>query len=241
MNMNININNTNNKELEISEQELIARNESFLVIANHPKLPLYLTANTKSDIKLWHYLHEYPLATFCLPVSNNNQHNLNNNNNINNNRTNTNINNTTNNNISNNNMNKSNININDINRKKQNITNSSTTNTTQSNQAITTSKSSQSYYMTSIKFNSYGNKLCGISQNGNLYIWHFNVPRSIYRREFRAYYEQKCHDKFGNDLVFIRGSAMIGTVGDSTNNRNVCIWDILFSNPSRSLIRSYMF
>merc|ERR1711972_121962 len=36
-------------------------------MAKHPSLPLYLTANTKSEIRLWHFLHEYPLATFSLP------------------------------------------------------------------------------------------------------------------------------------------------------------------------------
>ena len=73
----------------------------------------------------------------------------------------------------------------------------------------------------------------------NIYLWHFNVPRSIFRREFRAYYTEHCHDKFGSDLVFVRGSSCIATAGESTNNYNVCIWDLLFSERSRCLIRSY--
>lgn len=99
--------------------------------------------------------------------------------------------------------------------------------------------SSQPDYMTALKFNGFGNKLAGISQNGNLYLWHFNVPRSIFRREFRAYYTERCHDKLGSDLVFVRGSSCLATAGDSSNGQNVCIWDLLYGDRSRCLIRSY--
>ena len=90
-----------------------------------------------------------------------------------------------------------------------------------------------------MKFNSFGQKLAGISNIGHLYVWHVNVPRSVYRREFRPYYEWACHDKCGNDLVFLTGSSNICTVGESSNDHNVCVWDLLFGAPQRSLLQSY--
>ncbi len=36
------------------------------------------------------------------------------------------------------------------------------------------------------------------------------------------------HIIFRNDLVFLRGLSCVATAGESTNNYNVCIWDILF-------------
>ena len=61
-------------------------------------------------------------------------------------------------------------------------------------------------------------ELSGMNQNGNLYLWHFNVPPSIFRREFRAYYSEHCHDKFGSDHVFVRGSSCMATAGESSSN-----------------------
>ncbi len=79
------------------------------------------------------------------------------------------------------------------------------------------SNSSQNDYMSALKFNSFGNKLRGISQYGNLYSWHFNVPQSIFRKEFRAYYKINCDDKFGNDVLYLRGSSCVATAGESCN------------------------
>ena len=42
--------------------------------------------------------------------------------------------------------------------------------------------------MAAIRFNEYGNKLAALSSSGSLYLWHFNVPRSIYRRDFRIFH-----------------------------------------------------
>eukprot|EP01083_Nonionella_stella_P285610 972242_1 len=39
------------KELQISDADYVARNEAYLIIATHPTLPLYITANTKADAK----------------------------------------------------------------------------------------------------------------------------------------------------------------------------------------------
>ena len=39
----------------------------------------------------------------------------------------------------------------------------------------------------SIEFNKLGNKLAAIFDKGHVNVWHFNVPRSINRREFKPF------------------------------------------------------
>ena len=223
---------SNHKELQISEKDVIARNDSYLVMASHPSLPLYLTASpntgTSSEIRLWHFVHEYPLATFSLPggsgkySSSSNGYSYSYSTAMSNksgrlsrpSRTDS--------------ASRSARSLN-IKSEKKRISGSSSTHQSpgvaaKSNVYSAPPKaSSTADYMTALKFNGFGNKLAGISQNGNLYLWHFNVPRSIFRREFRAYYSQHCHDKVGSDLVFVRGSSCIATAGESSNNYNVCI------------------
>ena len=204
------------KNLQITEKDESARNESYLVIASHPSLPLYLASNT-TQIRLFHFMHQYPLAAFSLPSSSKSKKNKSNSSSK----------------MSEEAHKKSSKTAAAASRSMSNLLNNE-------EEKIQKKVTSQSDYMTALKFNDFGNKICAISQNGNLYLWHFNVPRSIFRREFRAYFEQHCHDKFGADLVFVDGSACIATCGQSSNNQNVCIWDLLFNDRSRSLIRSYV-
>lgn len=89
-----------------------------------------------------------------------------------------------------------------------------------------------------LRFNNFGNKLGGISNNGNLHIWHFNVPRSVKRREFKSFQNHDCHDKRGADLRFLLGSCSVATAGECTSNENVRVWDFLYSERG-CLIRSY--
>src|SRR5690606_36755630 len=64
--------------------------------------------------------------------------------------------------------------------------------------------------------------------------------RSIYRRDFRAYYYYNSHDKKGNDLIFLNNtSSLIATGGESSNNKNVNILDILYTNSNRCIMQSY--
>jgi len=95
--------------------------------------------------------------------------------------------------------------------------------------------------MAALRFNALGNKLCGLSRRGQLFLWHFNVPRSIYRREFRAYHCVDCHDKAGCDVAFVGegGATSLATAGESASHSNVCVWDLLFAQRSRALIRAY--
>merc|ERR1712228_21850 len=194
------------KNLQITDKDESARNEQYLVIASHPSLPLYLASNT-TQIRLFHFMHKWPLAQFSLPSNSKKKQKKQQQNKQKN-----------------------------ENKNKKDLKSKSMSNLMDESQKKV---SSQSDYMTAIKFNDFGNKICAISQNGNLYLWHFNVPRSIFRREFRAYFEQHCHDNFGADLCFVDGSSCIATCGQISNNLNVCIWDLMFCDRSRSLIRSY--
>ncbi|KAJ6669699.1 hypothetical protein lerEdw1_000248 [Lerista edwardsae] len=48
----------------------------------------------------------------------------------------------------------------------------------------------------------------------------------------------QCHNKTANDFVFISSSSLIVTAGQSTDNRNICLWDTLVS-PSSSLVHAF--
>jgi len=202
------------------------------------------SSNTSSEIRLWHFVHEYPLATFSLPggsgksnskYQSDHHHHKYNASRLS--RTDSASRSARSLNIK---SDKKRINLSQA--TSSGLSSKSTNPSLPSIQSGLSSKSNSNKaadYMTALKFNPFGNKLGGISQNGNLYLWHFNVPRSIFRREFRAYYSQHCHDKVGSDLVFVRGSSCIATAGESSNDQNVCIWDLLYNDSSRCLIRSY--
>jgi len=91
----------------------------------------------------------------------------------------------------------------------------------------------------SMRFNRKGNKVAAIFDKGHVNIWHFNVPRSIDRREFKPFVTRDCHDVTGSGLSFLDGSTRIATAGRSDNDQNICIWDFLRSNREHSLVRGY--
>ena len=85
-------------------------------------------------------------------------------------------------------------------------------------------------------------EVAAIFDKGHVNIWHFNVPRSIDRREFKPFvvklnleffklkieFETRdCHDVTGSGLSFLDGSTRIATAGRSDNDQNICIWDFL--------------
>uniref|UniRef100_A0A673U0U4 Dmx like 2 n=1 Tax=Suricata suricatta TaxID=37032 RepID=A0A673U0U4_SURSU len=88
--------------------------------------------------------------------------------------------------------------------------------------------------VTRLYFNSQGNK-CGVADGeGFLSIWQVNQTAS----NPKPYMNWQCHSKATSDFAFITSSSLVATSGQSTDNRNVCLWDTLVS-PGNSLIHGF--
>uniref|UniRef100_A0A670KIQ5 Dmx like 2 n=1 Tax=Podarcis muralis TaxID=64176 RepID=A0A670KIQ5_PODMU len=88
--------------------------------------------------------------------------------------------------------------------------------------------------VTRLYFNSQGNK-CGVADGeGFLSIWQVNQTAT----NPKPYLSWQCHSKTTSDFAFITSSSLVATSGQSSDNRNVCLWDTLVS-PSNSLIHAF--
>ncbi|MGH0182408.1 UNVERIFIED_CONTAM: hypothetical protein FKN15_021343, partial [Acipenser sinensis] len=54
----------------------------------------------------------------------------------------------------------------------------------------------------------------------------------------KPYLTLQCHNKTANDFVFVGSSSLIATAGQSSDNRNVCLWDTLVT-PANSLVHAF--
>uniref|UniRef100_A0A8B9D1K7 Dmx like 2 n=1 Tax=Anser brachyrhynchus TaxID=132585 RepID=A0A8B9D1K7_9AVES len=88
--------------------------------------------------------------------------------------------------------------------------------------------------VTRMYFNSQGNK-CGVADGeGFLSIWQVNQTTS----NPKPYLSWQCHSKTTSDFAFITSSSLVATSGQSNDNRNVCLWDMLVSSGN-SLIHAF--
>ncbi|KAM4678589.1 dmX-like protein 2 isoform 1-T1 [Discoglossus pictus] len=88
--------------------------------------------------------------------------------------------------------------------------------------------------VTRLYFNSQGNK-CGVADGeGFLSIWQVNQTTS----SPKPYLSWQCHTKTTSDFAFITSSSLVATAGQSSDNRNVCLWDTLVSS-SNSLVHAF--
>ncbi|XP_015280973.1 PREDICTED: dmX-like protein 2 isoform X3 [Gekko japonicus] len=88
--------------------------------------------------------------------------------------------------------------------------------------------------VTRMYFNSQGNK-CGVADGeGFLSIWQVNQTAT----NPKPYLSWQCHSKTTSDFAFITSSSLVATSGQSSDNRNVCLWDTLVS-PANSLIHGF--
>ncbi|KAM8972061.1 dmX-like protein 2 isoform 2-T2 [Pelodytes ibericus] len=88
--------------------------------------------------------------------------------------------------------------------------------------------------VTRLYFNSQGNK-CGVADGeGFLSIWQVNQTSS----SPKPYLRWQCHTKTTSDFAFITSSSLVATSGQSSDNRNVCLWDTLISS-SNSLVHAF--
>lgn len=84
--------------------------------------------------------------------------------------------------------------------------------------------STQQHRITNVRINTSGNKLCALNSNGFLWLWNLYYNRSI--EVIQAF------SKRANDMVYLNGGSILGTIGSNKGKQNLKIWDILVSNST---------
>ncbi|XP_063310187.1 dmX-like protein 1 isoform X1 [Pelobates fuscus] len=106
-------------------------------------------------------------------------------------------------------------------------------------QQITCFRSAGNPRVTRIRFNHQGNKFGIVDADGLISLYQTNWKYSTAAGSPpKPYLVWQCHNKTANDFVFVSSSSLIATAGQSTDNRNVCLWDTLVS-PTNSSIHAF--
>ncbi|XP_048383976.2 dmX-like protein 1 isoform X5 [Stegostoma tigrinum] len=90
--------------------------------------------------------------------------------------------------------------------------------------------------ITRIRFNHQGNKFGIVDGDGFLSFWQTS-PIALGATP-KPYLTWQCHNKTANDFVFVSSSTLIATAGQSTDNRNICLWDTLVPQTN-SLVHAF--
>ncbi|XP_023230378.1 dmX-like protein 2 [Centruroides sculpturatus] len=85
--------------------------------------------------------------------------------------------------------------------------------------------------VTRVLFNAQGNKFGVTDGDGNLSLWQANMS-------CKPFFSARCHGKQASDFIFVNSSSLIATVGHSSDNKNVCIWDTLLPQ-GKALVISF--
>ncbi|XP_053150335.1 dmX-like protein 1 isoform X3 [Hemicordylus capensis] len=106
-------------------------------------------------------------------------------------------------------------------------------------QQITCFRSGGNSRITRMRFNYQGNKFGIVDGDGYISLYQTNWKRCLHGGSTpKPYLTWQCHNKTANDFVFISSSSLIVTAGQSTDNRNICLWDTLVA-PSSSLVHAF--
>ncbi|KAM5192027.1 dmX-like protein 1 [Mantella aurantiaca] len=106
-------------------------------------------------------------------------------------------------------------------------------------QQITCFRTGGNSRVTRIKFNYQGNKFGVVDADGFISLYQTNWKYSAATgSQAKPYLTWQCHNKTTNDFVFISSSSLIATAGQSSDNRNVCMWDTLVA-PANSLVHAF--
>ncbi|XP_019410499.1 PREDICTED: dmX-like protein 1 isoform X3 [Crocodylus porosus] len=107
-------------------------------------------------------------------------------------------------------------------------------------QQITCFRSGGNSRVTRMRFNHQGNKFGIVDADGYISLYQTNwkcCPHTGITP--KPYLTWQCHNKTANDFVFISSSSLIATAGQSTDNRNTCLWDTLVG-PANSLVHAFV-
>ncbi|XP_060091539.1 dmX-like protein 1 isoform X1 [Heteronotia binoei] len=106
-------------------------------------------------------------------------------------------------------------------------------------QQITCFRSGGNSRITRMRFNYQGNKFGIVDADGYISLYQTNWKSCLHTGSTpKPYLTWQCHNKTANDFVFISSSSLIATAGQSTDNRNICLWDTLVA-PSNSLVHAF--
>ncbi|XP_069818776.1 dmX-like protein 1 isoform X1 [Dendropsophus ebraccatus] len=106
-------------------------------------------------------------------------------------------------------------------------------------QQITCFRTSGNSRITRLKFNHQGNKFGIVDADGFISLYQTNWKYSAASGSPpKPYLTWQCHNKTANDFVFISSSSLIATAGQSSDSRNICLWDTLVT-PANSLVHAF--
>ncbi|CAL4066160.1 unnamed protein product [Meganyctiphanes norvegica] len=83
-----------------------------------------------------------------------------------------------------------------------------------------------------VRFNQQGNKFGVIDGDGNLSLYQLGLASQINK----PFYNHQCHNKHGSDFVFVGSSSLLATAGQSSEHRNVGLWDSLMPQRKANVI-----
>ncbi|XP_056393355.1 dmX-like protein 1 isoform X2 [Hyla sarda] len=106
-------------------------------------------------------------------------------------------------------------------------------------QQITCFRTGGNTRITRLKFNHQGNKFGIVDADGFISLYQTNWKYSAASGSpAKPYLTWQCHNKTANDFLFISSSSLIATAGQSSDNRNICLWDTLVT-PANSLVHAF--
>ncbi|KAK3861276.1 hypothetical protein Pcinc_032726 [Petrolisthes cinctipes] len=83
-----------------------------------------------------------------------------------------------------------------------------------------------------VRFNQQGNKFGVIDGDGNLSLYQLGLASQLNK----PYYSHQCHSKHGSDFVFVGSSSLLATAGQSSEHRNVALWDTLLPQRKANIV-----
>ncbi|XP_069954424.1 dmX-like protein 2 isoform X5 [Cherax quadricarinatus] len=83
-----------------------------------------------------------------------------------------------------------------------------------------------------VQFNQQGNKFGVIDGDGNLSLYQLGLASQVNK----PFYTHQCHNKHGSDFVFVGSSSLLATAGQSSEHRNVALWDTLLPQRKANVV-----
>ncbi|KAF2367901.1 RAVE complex protein Rav1 C-terminal [Trinorchestia longiramus] len=86
--------------------------------------------------------------------------------------------------------------------------------------------------VTRLHFNQQGNKFGVMDADGNLSLYHLGLGSQV----TKPFYTHQCHNKHGSDFAFVGSSSVLATCGQSSDHRNVALWDTLMPPRKANIV-----
>jgi WD40 repeat protein len=102
-------------------------------------------------------------------------------------------------------------------------------------QSLATYREKTSTRLTKLHFNWNGTKFAAADQSGNVQLWRFDANEE----STRPFVSLPCHSRRSADVVFLNSGSVVASAGESSGNKNVCIWDTLLP-PARGEVASFV-